>query len=123
MEEFDYDALADAIPDKSAAELVKALRKLDDDWHAQLPDDAQIVIYVPLMNGKTIQLGYVQEMGYNGLYIQGRDDDGETYVLIAHQATIQFFCKVLKITPEHPRKPIGFGPHPPAPPEPGEAAS
>jgi hypothetical protein len=107
----------DPLPDKSSAEFIKALRKIDADWHSQLPEDTQIVIYVPLVNGQTLELGYVQDMGYNLLYIQGRTDDGETYVLIAHQATIQFFCKVKKVTPEQPRRPIGFGTHPP-PPEP-----
>ena len=106
MEEFDYNMRP---PDTSAAELVKAVRKIDADWHAQLLEDAQIVFYVPLLNGKVVELGYLQDLGHNGLYIQGRDSDGETYVLLAHQATIQFFCKVRKITPEQPRRKIGFG--------------
>ena|ERR1044072_8840350 len=105
-------------PDKSSGAFVKALRRLDGDWKTQLPEDAQIAIYVPLVGGGMIRVGYVAENGADILYIQGRDEDGETYVLIAHQATIQFYCKVLKVTPEQPRRPIGFGPHPPDPPEP-----
>jgi hypothetical protein len=109
MDDINIADLSDLVPDKSAAELVKAVRRIDSDWHAQLPEDAQIVIYVPLVNGKVVELGHLQDLGYNGLYIQGRDGDGETYVLLAHQATVQFFFKVRKITPEQPRREIGFG--------------
>jgi hypothetical protein len=105
------------LPDRSSAVFIQALRQISIDWHAQLPEDAQISIYVLLPGGNTIRLGYIAEQGYNGVYIQGQDDDGETFVLIAHQATLQFYCKVKKITPEQPRRPIGFGKHPP-PPEP-----
>jgi hypothetical protein len=105
-------------PDKSSGAFIKALRQLDMEWKAQLPEDAQIAFYVPLVGGGMLRVGYVSETGADLLYIQGRDEDGETYVLIAHQATIQFFCNVLKVTPEEPRRPIGFGPHPPEPPKP-----
>ncbi len=106
--------LLDNLPDRSSAAFISALRQLDVDWHAKLPEDAQISIYVLLPNGRNVQLGYIAEQGYNGFYIQGYDGDGEAYVLIAHQATLQFFCKVKKVTPEQPRRPIGFGPHPPS---------
>jgi hypothetical protein len=99
--------------DKSAAVFIQALRELEMSWLAQLPKDSQIAIYVLLPNGRAVELGYIGEQGYNGVFIQGRDADGETYVLIAHQATLQFFCKVEKVTPEQPRRQIGFGPHPP----------
>lgn len=120
MGDMNPEDYADLIPDKSAGELVKALRRVYEDWHAKLPQDARIAFYVPLVGGGLLSVGYVAAMDYNNLYIQGRDSNGETYVLIAHQATVQFLCKVKKVTPDEPRRPIGFGPHHPAPPKPEE---
>jgi hypothetical protein len=105
-------------PDKSAAAFIQAIRRVDSEWHAQLPEDAQVEIWVNLIGGGQMKLGYVAEFGYNCLYIQGEDELSETYVMLAHQATLQFYCRVKKVTPEHPRKPIGFGPVQPAPPVP-----
>jgi hypothetical protein len=105
------------LQDKSADVFIDALRQLDRDWREQLPEDAQIAIYVPMLNGRTMRLGYIRAQGFNVVYIQGNDAEGETYVLIAHQATLQFFCQVVKVTPEQPRRQIGFGPHLPAPPQ------
>jgi hypothetical protein len=106
------------LPDKSSAAFIQALRQLDADWRTRLPNDAQLVFYVPLLNGKLVELGHITEEGYNSVRIQGHDQDGEIYVLIAHQATLQFFCKVRKVTPEHPRREIGFGKPHPKPPNP-----
>ena len=40
------------------------------------------------------------------------DENGEQFVLVAHQATLQFFCRVEKVTPDKPKHQIGFGPQP-----------
>ncbi len=114
MQEIDFSNL---VADQSAAAFIKAMKQLDLDWKNTLPEDAQIVFYILLSGGGMLEIGHVTEEGYNGLRIQGRDEQGEIYVLIVHQATVQIMCKVLKITPEHPRRPIGFGPHPPGPQE------
>lgn len=99
------------LPDKSSAALIKAMRQLDLDWKAQLPEDGQLVFYVILMNGLTLELGHITEETYDSVRIQGRDQNNEVYVLIAHQATLQILCQVAKVTPERPRRQIGFGSH------------
>ena len=108
----DPDDFADLRPDRSAVALVKALKQLDADWHRQLPPDAVIDIDVPLVGGGFVRLGYVQDLGEDVLYIQGRLN-GEQYVLITHQSTVQFLCQVRgEDLPEPPKREIGFSPRP-----------
>jgi hypothetical protein len=100
------------LPDRSSAAFIEALRVLEMSWQTQLPPDSQIAIYVLLPNRKELRLSVMSEQGFNGVLIEGFDENGEQCVLIAHQATLQFFCRVEKVTPGQPKRQIGFGAHP-----------
>jgi len=98
--------------DRSSAAFIDALRVLEMSWETQLPPDSQIAIYVLLPNRKELRLSVISEQGFNGVLIEGYDENGEQCVLIAHQATLQFFCKVENVTPDRPKRQIGFDAHP-----------
>lgn len=91
----------------SARVLLESLNRYYMDWSKTVDESAQIVIYVVLANGATIQITKLIEEGYNGIGIEG-ELNNVPCLLLLQQSSLQFICVAEKINADKPRRKIGF---------------
>ncbi len=92
---------------QSASVLMQALAKEATQWKEQLPDDFRPAILAILPGGLQINMHTLSQVTFHGIRIEGKMNDSPCS-LLAHQSTVQILCYAEEITPESPRRPIGF---------------
>jgi hypothetical protein len=92
---------------KSAAALLESLYNYYQEWSDKVPDTCQISIYAILANGAAISVRELRQEGFNGICIIGTLNGSEC-VLLMNQASMQYLCLAEDVTPEMPKRQIGF---------------
>ena len=91
----------------SSGVLLRALQKSYNRWAATLDEETQPVIYAFLSNGSVVQVNELIEQGFHGIEIYG-NIGGAPCLLLQHQNSLQFLCVAEPVTPEQPKRIIGF---------------
>jgi hypothetical protein len=94
--------------EQSAANLINRLSLRYESWSQELSEESQLVIYA-LVSGFNIRVESLTEESHDGIAIQGiLSLDNLPCLLLAHQSTLQLLCVAEPVTPEKPKRRIGF---------------
>ncbi len=94
---------------QSAGRLINRLSERYDVWQANYKDsDVQIVIYA-FADGLILRVNSLTEESFHGIAVEGMmlSTDADC-LLVCHQAGLKLLCIAEKITPEQPKRQIGF---------------
>ena len=92
---------------QSARVLMQSLAQTIKEWRAALPDTEEPIVIALLNGGFTMRVHRVAQVSFHGIRIDGTTD-GNPYVVLAHQGTVQLLCTPMKKEVDRPSTTIGF---------------